>query len=173
MEERNQRQEPPHVSVAPVWKRQGICRSMVNTLADRILGSLWKGFLPTPPTSCVASVSSPYFSGTTASPTAYSESPPGHRNCVPIFLCAASPVILLLVKNISTPPGATMGLDTLPEVFTRVFLPLKSYPPFYSPEIHGDSLFFLSKTTILFQVSISLIWLVQSASQSSSQHMPS
>lgn len=78
---------------------------MVNTLADRILGSLWKGFLSTPPMSCVASGSSPYFSGTTASPTAYSESPPGHHNCVPVFLCAVPLVILLLVKDILTPPG--------------------------------------------------------------------
>ena len=103
---------------------------MVNTLADRILGSLWKGFLSTPPMSCVTSGSSPYFSGTTASPTAYSESPPGHHNCVPIFLCAVPLVILLLVKDISTPAGTTVGLDTLPEVFTRFFLPLKLYAPF-------------------------------------------
>ena len=149
---------------------------MVNTLADRILGSLWKGFLSTPPMSCVASGSSPYFSGTTASPTAYSESPPGRHNCVPVFLCAVPLVILLLVKDILTPPGTynngtrhiTWGLYSLLPTF-KILPP----PPFYFSEIHGDSLFFLSKTTILFQVSISLIWLVQPASQSSSQHMPS
>ena len=145
---------------------------MVNTLADRILRSLWKGFLSVPPISCVASVSSSCFSGTTVSPAAYSESPPG---TVPISLCAAPLVSLLLVKDISTSPSTTMGLDTIPELFTRFFfLPLKSYPPFYFSEMHGDlcSFFFLSKTTILFQVSISLIWLVQPVSQSSSQHMP-
>lgn len=134
-------------------------------------GVLVKGFLSIPPISCVASVSSPFLSGTTVSPAAYSESPPG---TVPISLCAAPLVSLLLMKHSSSSPGTTMGLDTVPELFTRCFfLLLKSYPPFYSSEMHGDlcSFFFLSKTTILIQVSISLIWLVQPVSQSSSQHM--
>ena len=135
-------------------------------------GVLVKRFPLHPTHKLCGSVSSPFLSGTTVSPAAYSESPPG---TVPISLCAAPLVSLLLMKDISTSPGTTMGLDTIPELFTRCFfLPSKSYPPFYSSEMHGDlcSFFFLSKTTILFQVSISLIWLVQPVSQSSSQHMP-
>lgn len=104
--------------------------------------------------------------------TAYSDSPPGHRNCVPIFLCAASPVILS-GENIQTPLGATMGLPThylrsLPRLPTFKIVPL-----LFILLDSWSSLSFFSKLLFYSRVSISLIWLVQSASQSSSQHMPS